>query len=66
LWYLPSQFEIFLTTISLPPAEVTTMALAASALHNLLTEKRAYLYTQWEIILLKKTLLSVLKCDAMK
>jgi hypothetical protein len=32
---LASQFEIFLTTINLPPAKVTTLTLAAFTQHNL-------------------------------
>jgi hypothetical protein len=32
---LASQFEIFVTTINLPPAKVTTLTLTACTLHNL-------------------------------
>lgn len=46
---LASRFRVFLTTINLSPDKVTTVTLAACTLHNLLTEKRKYLYTQREL-----------------
>lgn len=47
---LATRFRVFLTSINLSPDKVKTITLAACVLHNMLVEKRKYLYTQQEVV----------------
>lgn len=46
---LATRFRVFLSTINLSPDKVKSIVLAACTLHNMLVERRKYLYTRTEL-----------------